>query len=38
MPWLQKMMTIFKDEEILSTIRNATEDQEVVRYLNEVFA
>ena len=37
-PWLQKMMTVFKDEEILSTLRNATDVPEIVRYLNEIFA
>jgi len=37
-PWLQKMMTVFKDEAILSTIRDADDPEELVRFLNEVFA
>ncbi len=37
-PWLQKMMTVFKDEAILSTIRDADDSEELVRFLNEVFA
>jgi len=36
-PWLQKMMIVFKQEEILSTIRNATDKTELVNYLNSVF-
>jgi PTS system galactitol-specific IIA component len=37
-PWLQKMMTVFKDEEILSTIRDADDPEELVLFLNQVFA
>ena len=37
-PWLQKMMTVFKDEATLSTIRNADNSEELVRFLNAVFA
>ena len=37
-PWLKKMMTVFKDEEILSKVRNATDKEELVDYLNEIFA
>ena len=37
-PWLQKMMTVFKDEAILSTIRDANDPEELVRFLNQVFA
>ena len=37
-PWLQKMMTVFKDEAILTTIRDADDPEELVRFLNEVFA
>ena len=37
-PWLQKMMTVFKDEAILSTIRDADVPEELVRFLNQVFA
>lgn len=36
-PWLQKMMTVFKDEVILTTIRDADDPDELVRFLNEVF-
>lgn len=36
-PWLQKMMTVFKDEEILSTIRDANDKIELVNYLNDIF-
>lgn len=37
-PWLQKMMTVFRDEEILKTIRNASDKAEVVNYLNGIFS
>jgi len=37
-PWLQKMMTVFRDEEILKTIRNASDKAEVVDYLNAIFS
>lgn len=37
-PWLKKMMTVFKDETILSNVRNAIDKEELVKYLNEVFA
>lgn len=37
-PWLQKMMTVFRDNEILETIRNASDKAEVVNYLNDIFS
>ena len=37
-PWLQKMMTVFKDEAILSAIRDAEDPEELVQFLNQVFA
>ncbi len=37
-PWLQKMMTVFRDEEILTTLRDAIDKKTLVRYLNDVFA
>lgn len=37
-PWLKKMMTVFRDETILSNVRNASDKEELVKYLNEIFA
>ncbi len=36
-PFLGKMMTLFQDEETLSTIRSATDGQALVDFLNSVF-
>lgn len=37
-PWLRKMMLVFKDEPVLSKVRNATDKEELVTFLNEIFA
>lgn len=37
-PWLQKMMLVFRDDEILKTIRNADNKENLVKYLNSIFS
>jgi PTS system galactitol-specific IIA component len=37
-PWLQKMMLVFRDDEILKTIRNADKKENLVEYLNGIFS
>ena len=37
-PWLQKMMTVFKSREVMEKIKFAKDSKELASYLKELFA